>query len=99
MERITEKQLDSLCDYINKLTGSPTDYRNAETGKINVGHYTISHAYGGVCLHRICNDGGGCSTPLSHGHISKRELYNEMQAFIKALDAVRYGDITIQKAA
>ena len=89
MERITDKHLDSLCDDINALTGSPAEYRNKETGKSNPGHHTISHAYGGVCLHRICNEAGGCSTPLSQGHIPKRALYNEMRAFIKGLEAAK----------
>jgi hypothetical protein len=90
MQRITDKQLDNLATWLNELTGSPTEYRNKETGKINVGHFTISHAYGGVCLHRICNEGGGCSTPLSGGHIPKRDLFNEMHAFIKGLEFAKY---------
>ena len=102
MQRITDKQLDSLCDYLNKLTDSPTEYggRQADGSfKSNVGHYTISHAYGGVCLHRIANEGGGVTTPLIHGHVPKRELYNAMQAFIKGLDSVRYGDVSLKRAA
>ena len=53
--RITDKQLENLATFINELTGSPTEYRNQETGKINIGHFTLSYAYGGVCLHRIVN--------------------------------------------
>jgi hypothetical protein len=90
MQRITENQLQNLTDYINKITGSPADYRNKETGKINIGHFTLSHAYGGVCLHRLVNEGGGCSTPLTHGHVSKRELYEQMHSFIKGLEFARY---------
>ena len=85
-QRITEKQLENLVTWINELTGSPVEYRNKETGKINIGHFTLSHAYGGVCVHRIVNEGGGCSTPIVHGHVTKRELYNEMHAFIKGLE-------------
>lgn len=85
-QRITEKQLENLVTWINELTGSPVEYRNKETGKINIGHFTLSHAYGGVCVHRIVNEGGGCSTPIVHGHVTKRELYNEIHAFIKGLE-------------
>lgn len=98
MERITDKQLDQLCNYLNKLTQSPESYRDSE-GKIAIGHFHISHAYGGVCLHRTCNDGGGVSTPLIHGHVPKRELYNSIHAFIKGLEAVRYNDVTLKQAA
>ena len=106
MQRITDKQLDQLATYLNELTGSPLEYSTRTPQpdgttkfKANAGHYHISHAYGGVCLHRVCNEGGGISTPLIHGHVPKRELYNAMQAFIKGLDAVRFNDIQLKKAA
>lgn len=102
MQRITEKQLESLCDYLNTITNSPATYggRN-EAGqfKANIGHYHISHAYGGVCLHRVMNEGGGVNTPVVHGHVPKRELFNLMHAFIKGLEAVRYNDVNLKKAA
>lgn len=67
--------------------------------KANIGHYTISHAYGGVCLHRVVNEGGGVSTPIISYHAPKRELYNAMQAFIKGLEAVRWNDVDLKKVA
>jgi hypothetical protein len=83
-QRITDKQLDSLCEYLNTITNSPqAPWAN---GRANVGNYHISHAYGGVCLHRQVNEGGGVNCPLSHGYSTKRELYNTMQAFIKGLE-------------
>jgi hypothetical protein len=53
----------------------------------NVGHYHISHAYGGVCLHRMSNESGGVTTPLTYGHVPKRELYNAMLAYIAGFEA------------
>lgn len=100
MNRITDKQLDQLATYINELTGSPIESssRDAEGRyRSNVGNYHISHAYGGVCLHRMSNTGGGVSTPLVSYHTTKRELYNAMQAFISGLNAVRYGDVNVTK--
>jgi hypothetical protein len=97
MQRITDKQLNNLATWINELTDSPVEYRNQETGKINIGHFSISHAYSGVCLHRIVNEGGGCSTPIVHGHIPKRELFEQMHAFIKGLEFAKYE--SIRKAA
>lgn len=87
MQRITEKQLEALCQYINELTGSPLEpwTRTPDSFKSNIGNYHIHHAYGGVCLHRMSNESGGVSTPLVYGHVPKRELYNSMQAFIRGL--------------
>jgi hypothetical protein len=84
MNRITDKQLNALCDYLNKITNSPL--KPWADGRAAVGNYHISHAYGGVCLHRHVNESGGVNCPLSHGHGTKRELYNQMQAFIKGLE-------------
>ena len=84
MNRITNKQLDALCDYINKITNSPSEPWAG--GHAAVGNYHISHAYGGVCLHRHVNEFGGVNCPIVHGHVPKRELFNLMQAFIKGLE-------------
>lgn len=81
--RITEKDLQALCLRINEATKSPTQtYVN---GKAQIGNYHVSHAYGGVCLHRIHNEGGGVTTPLKPYHAPKRELYDAMQAFLAGL--------------
>lgn len=52
----------------------------------NIGNYHLSWAYGGVCLHKMHNDGGGVSTPLSSGHVPKKELFNELCAFIRGVE-------------
>lgn len=84
--RVTEKQLQAIVDRINRITGSPLEpYAN---GKAQIGNYHLSHAYGGVCLHRMHNDGGGVSSPLSVGHVTKRELANLMYAYICGLNEV-----------
>lgn len=87
MSRITDKQLESLVDRINELTDSPM--QPWIDGKAQIGNYHLSYAYGGVCLHRMFNTGGGVTTPLVHGHVPKRELYNAMWAFIEGLEFVR----------
>jgi hypothetical protein len=84
MQRITDKQLDSLCEYLNNITNRPL--KPWADGRAAVGNYHISHAYGGVCLHRHVNEGGGVNCPLVHGHVPKRELFNLMHAFIKGLE-------------
>ena len=91
MQRITEKDLQRLCDRINEATGSPMKpwERVNDRNRANIGNYHLSHAYGGVCLHRMHNESGGVSTPLSGGHGSKRDLYNEMHAFLRGLEAAK----------
>lgn len=84
MIRITEKHLQAVVDRLNRITGSPVaPYID---GKAQIGNYHISHAYGGVCLHRMHNEGGGVSSPLSTGHITKRELAGLLHAFIAGIN-------------
>jgi len=83
MKRITIKQLEQLCDYLNELTGNPAKPWN--DGRASIGNFHLSQAYGGVCLHQHVNPSGGITTPLIHGHVSKRELFDLMHAFIKGL--------------
>lgn len=90
--RITEKDLNNLCDRINKLTNSPSvPYAPDETGRqrAQVGNFHISGAYGGVQLHRMVNTGGGVNTPLNTGYVSKRELYSARSSFLAGLSAGR----------
>jgi hypothetical protein len=84
MNRITEKHLQAKIDYLNKITGSPMQpYMD---GKAQIGNYHLSHAYGGVCLHRMHNESGGVSSPLSTGHITKRELLGLIHAYINGIE-------------
>lgn len=85
MTRITDKQLDAIADRLNKITNSPL--KPYIDGKAQVGNYHISHAYGGVCLHRMHNEGGGVSSPLSCGHVTKRELASMLYAFIAGINS------------
>ncbi len=83
-KRITEKDLDALCWRLNAITGSPTETYIG--GKAQIGNYHISYEYGGACLHRICNEGGGVTTPIHAGHIPKRELYDSIYAYIRGIE-------------
>jgi len=86
MNRVTEKQLQAIVDRLNRITNSPME--PYVDGKAQIGNYHLSHAYGGVCLHRMSNEGGGVSSPLSTGHISKRELMGLLYAFISGINEV-----------
>lgn len=88
MNRITEKNLESLVEYINKLTNSPQEPYSTIDGKCsaNIGNFHLYHAYGGVNLHRMSNTSGGVNTPVGMGTRTKRELYNDLQSFIRGLE-------------
>ena len=88
MDRITEKQLRSLVDHINKLTGNaPAPYTHNSTGiHANIGNYFLEYAYNGINLVRMCSEGGGISQPLGGGFHTKRELYEKLHAFILGIE-------------
>ena len=85
--RVSIKQLESLVTHLNEITNSPLDYndKTSKKFKANIGHYTLSGAYGGYELQRIMNHGGGVETPLYTGHIPKRELFDKIHIFIKGI--------------
>lgn len=89
-KRVTDKDLEAIVKRINLITGSPLEpYTKGDDGKYkaNIGCYHLSHAYGGVSLHRMHNDGGGVVDVFRCGHVSKRELQMMMFAFIEGMDA------------
>ena len=91
MQRITNKNLDALCERLNRATNNPLSYR-AEDGSIAIGHYHISGAYGGVQLHQTVNDGGGVRDVLRCGYTTKRDLWNQMHAYLSGIEAVTYSE-------
>lgn len=90
MQRITDKQLESVVERLNRITNSPlSTYVKDNSGKYiaQIGNYHLSHAYGGVTLHRMHSEGGGVTTPLGCGYTTKRDLYNQLHAFIKGIES------------
>jgi len=92
MNTITKKDLEATVERINRITGSPlepytrtVDENGKQTFTANLGNYHLSGAYGGHALYRMDNDGGGVCDVLGCGHLSKRDLYDRMHAFIKGL--------------
>ena len=84
VNRITDKNLQAMCVRINRLMGAPM--KPYIDGKAQIGNYHLSHAYGGVTLHCMQNESGGVSEPFMTGHVPKRELYNQMYAFIAGIE-------------
>ena len=89
MQRITDKDLNATVARINQIMGAnPEPYTKDSDGKYraNIGTYHISGAYGGKALFKMISEGGGVNDVFGYGHITKRELYERMQAFIRGLE-------------
>ena len=90
MNRITNAHLKAVVDRINRATKSPMEPWTKRSDGINqaqIGNYHLSEAYGGVSLHRMVSEGGGVSDVLGTGHVTKRDLANRMQAFLRGLES------------
>jgi len=97
MERITQSQLESIVERINRTTNSPlTSWTKDSSGKCtaNIGNYHLDYAYGGVSLERMVSPGGGVQDVFRCGHVTKRELANRMWAFLEGIELKR-GCLTI----
>jgi hypothetical protein len=90
-DRITDSMLESRVKRINELTNSPLTLYSKIDGKnvANVGNFHLSRSYGGVCLHRMCNESGGVRTPIISYHTTKRHLYDLMNAWIDGIEFAR----------
>ncbi len=86
--RISKKYLSGLVDRINSATNSPAEYMTNDR-KAAIGHYALSQAYGGYCLHRITSAGGGVTYPIRMGHVSNREMAAQLEGFLAGIRAVR----------
>ncbi len=86
--RITERDLQSVCDRINRTVGAPIAPYTRKGGVFspNPGTYLISAAYGGYALHRMAPEGTGESDVFRSGHIARRDLYERMHAFLTGLE-------------
>lgn len=89
--RITDRDLKATIDRLNRLTNQPSEpySRDPQTGRLtaNIGNYHLSSAYGGVCIHQMVNEGGGVRTPISTGYTTKRDLYNQLHAYIRGIES------------
>jgi hypothetical protein len=88
--RITVKDLENGIGRLNRLAGTPqTPYTKNKAGKFiaNAGNYHLSGAYGGYMVQQMCNEGTGCTTPITADHVPKRECYETLHAFINGFEA------------
>ena len=86
MDRITEQMLERQIDRINQLTGNPQTLYTKEDGRFspNVGNYHLAIQLGSFKLEQMA-EGGGVHAIL-YGD-SKRDLYNQLRAFIDGIQA------------
>ena len=81
MQKITIKMLEKQVNNLNKSVG----HKNASYSEI--GSYVLDYAYGGISLHKYVNANGAISDVLGCGHITKRDLFNRIYAFIAGINA------------
>ena len=86
MNRITKKQLIARIETINSILQRPATPYTQVDGKLvaNIGNFHLSEAYGGYGV-GLMTDGGGSSDPIWRGHITARDAYDRISAFISGL--------------
>lgn len=84
--RITESQLKTQIRNLNLKSGTPVDpyVKEGDKYKAQPGNFHLSMAYGGYCLHQNV-EGGGIRDVFSCGHVSKRELFEKIHAYMGAM--------------
>ncbi len=86
----TIRHLEAKINHLNKITGSPeTPWLKNGDGKCHaqIGNYHLGQAYGGTCLLRMHNGGGGVEDIFGCGHMPKRELAARISAFMMGMEA------------
>lgn len=85
--RITREDLDRMAQAINVALDCPQTTYTKKNGKLvaNVGNHFIRGAYGGWKLEKIDNEGGAVEDVLSCGYVPKRQLYEQMQAYLHGI--------------
>lgn len=93
--RITEKDMQHWVKYLNNITGNPVQPwgRVGDRNRANIGNYHLSHAYGGVCLHQMSNESGGVRSVFGMGHGTKRDLYDQLRAFIAGIELQQQNEV------
>ena len=88
VNRITIKTLDAVVARLNAVLNMPATYsEKGTTLGANVGHHTISRAYGGFALHRVSAESGSVSDVFRCGHVTARDLYNRLHAMLEGIAA------------
>ena len=92
--RISQNDLDRLVLTLNEITNNPINpWSKDKTDKLtaNIGNYHIDCAYGGVALHKMCNEHGAIND-IFGGHIPKKELWYQMRAYLLGIQNTKRGN-------
>jgi len=87
MERIKEKDIESLLKTLNKMTNNPEETWNTEKGCHNPGNIYLQGVADYYNLDRVSNEGGGAGH-LAQG-LTKRQAYEWLRAAIKGIDLLK----------
>ncbi len=95
-DRVTISDLEAVCRRINRtLNGTDEtpvwtmDDTGRNSPRANIDVFYLDGAYGGYALYRVMSEGGGVTDVLNTGHTSKRELRDQMFAYLEGIDAGR----------
>ena len=84
--KITVKDLEAQITRLNEVAGTPeTPYTKNANGTFtpNAFCYHLSGAYGGYMIKQMCEGSTGSTPPITNGHVTKRECYVTLCAFIQ----------------
>lgn len=89
--QISIKLLQAQVDRLNRMTGNPLEpwIRQGDRNVAQVGNYHLDGAYGGYALEQMSNESGGVSDVFRSGHLSKRELFSRIDAFMTGIETAK----------
>jgi len=87
--RISEKQLDVLCDRLNTTLNRPLKPWVRENGKnkAQIGNIHVYSCLGVWALHGMVNDCGGVRVIVSGS--TKRECFDQGHAYLRGVESCR----------
>ena len=87
MERIKEKDIESLLKILNKETNNPVETWNTKESCHNPGNIYLQGVAGYYNLERVSNKEGGAGH-LAQG-LTKRQAYEWLKAALKGIDLLK----------
>lgn len=84
--RITDKDLDNLCNRMNETLGKPLKpwIRENDRNKAQIGNIHVYSCLGVYALHEMVNEGGGVRVIVSGS--TKRECYDLGHAWLNGCE-------------
>ena len=90
MDKVREKDLYAVLERMNRVVNGRPDTYVPETREFVPGAYRIDGAYGGWRVERIEGVNGTVEGDvLLTGYVSRRALYQAMQAFLRGVEVGR----------